>query len=71
MAALYALGIMSVMWMAVITILIVGERLLPRSAILVRAVAVVLIVLGIGLAAAPAAVPGLTIPLQAHPMMMD
>jgi len=70
MAALHALGIMSITWMAVITIVIAGERILPRSAISVRAVAVVLVVLAIGLATAPAAVPGLTIPLQAHPMMM-
>jgi hypothetical protein len=61
MAALYALGMMSVTWTVLITVLIVAERLLPRPAI-VRGVAAALIVLGIALAAAPASMPGLTTP---------
>ena len=62
MVALYALGIMSVTWMVVVTVLIAGERLVARPSIAVAAVAAVLVVLGVGIAAAPASVPGLTIP---------
>ncbi len=64
MAALYALGIMSIPWMVVITVLIAAERLLPRPALTVRAVAAVLIALGIAVAAVPGAVPQLTIPAR-------
>jgi predicted metal-binding membrane protein len=69
MVALYALGIMSVTWMVVITVLIAGERLVARPAAGVTAVAAVLIVLGVGIAAAPASVPGLTIPSHPSPAM--
>ena len=61
MVALYALGMMSLTWMALITVLIVGERWVPRRA-LVAAVAVALVMLGLGVAAAPSSVPGLTVP---------
>ena len=71
MAALYALGMMSLSWMAVVTALIVAERVLEPSAVIVRGVAAILIVLGLAVAAAPAAVPGLTIPSSAPPAMMD
>ncbi|HEX5924345.1 MAG TPA: DUF2182 domain-containing protein [Baekduia sp.] len=62
MAALFALGVMSVAWMAFVAALIAAERLLPWKAPAVRAVAVVLVVLGLGVAFAPDEVPGLTIP---------
>jgi predicted metal-binding membrane protein len=71
MAALYALGMMSITWMVVVTVLIAGERLLPRPALAVRATAGVLIVLGLAVAVSPTTVPGLTIPPAAHPMMMS
>lgn len=67
MAALYALGIMSITWMVVVTALIGGERAAPRTAV-VRAVAGLLVVLGLALAIAPASVPGLTIPTHANAM---
>ena len=70
MAALYALGVMSITWMAVVTVLIVGERVLPRPARSVRAVAAVLVVLGVAVAAWPADVPALTIPHASHPAAM-
>jgi len=71
MVALYALGIMSVTWMVVVTVLIAGERLLAYgsqvvSSTAVTAVAAVLVALGAGIAAAPASVPGLTIPAPGH-----
>ena len=66
MVALYALGMMSVTWMVVITVLIAAERLAPRTPVAVAAVAAVLLALGVGVAAAPASVPGLTVPPPGH-----
>ena len=71
MAALYALGMMSVTWMALVTVLIVGERMLPRAAPAVLAVGAVLLALGAAIAISPAAVPALTIPSRAHSAMMQ
>jgi predicted metal-binding membrane protein len=62
MAALFALGAMSVAWMALISVLIAAERLLPWRALATSSVASLLIVVAIGVAAAPARVPMLTIP---------
>jgi predicted metal-binding membrane protein len=62
MAALIALGVMSVGWMVFIAALIAIEKLLPWKAVANRGIAVLLLVLGIGVAFAPADVPGLTIP---------
>jgi predicted metal-binding membrane protein len=62
MAALFALGVMSVIWMVVIAALIAVERLSPWRATGVYGVAVVLAVLGVWVAAAPGDLPGLTIP---------
>jgi hypothetical protein len=62
---------MSLGWTAVVTALIVGERVLRPSGTIVRGVAAVLIVLGLAVAAAPAAVPGLTIPSSAPPAMKN
>jgi predicted metal-binding membrane protein len=59
MAALFALGIMSVGWMAFIAALIAAEKLLPGAAPR-RAIAALL--LGIAVALAPDSVPGLTLP---------
>jgi Predicted metal-binding integral membrane protein (DUF2182) len=71
MASLYALGIMSITWTVVLTVLIVSERLLPRPALTTRAVAAALVVLGVAVAVSPHAVPALTVPAQAHPMTME
>jgi predicted metal-binding membrane protein len=62
MAALFALGVMSLVWMAFIALLIAAERLLPWRPLPSRAIAVVLVALAIGVAFAPEGVPGLTIP---------
>jgi hypothetical protein len=67
MAGLFAVGAMSVPWMIVITLLIAAEKLLPWRLPATVAVAGVLAALAIGVAAAPAHVPGLTIP---HGMSM-
>jgi len=64
MAALFALGVMSVAWMVLIAVLIAGEKLLPWKAAASRGIAVLLIALGLSVALAPERVPGLTIPTQ-------
>ncbi len=62
MAALFALGSMSLIWMAVITAVITAQKLLPWAAATLVASVPLLAVLAIGLALAPSSVPGLTIP---------
>jgi predicted metal-binding membrane protein len=62
MAALFALGVMSIGWMAFVAALIAAERLLPSKLMAKQAVAVLLVVLGLGVALAPGDVPGLTLP---------
>jgi predicted metal-binding membrane protein len=62
MAALFALGVMSVGWMAFIAALIAIEKLLPWKAVANYGVAVLLVALGAAVAFAPEDVPGLTLP---------
>ena len=62
MAALFALGVMSVAWMAVIAALIAAEKLLPWRGVANRGIAVLLVVLGLSVALVPERVPGLVIP---------
>jgi predicted metal-binding membrane protein len=61
MAALFALGVMSVQWMVVIAVLIAIEKLSPWERA-PRMVALVLAALAVAVAIAPEQVPGLTIP---------
>jgi predicted metal-binding membrane protein len=59
MAAMLALGAMSVAWMALAAALVLAQKLLaPRDAVDVP-VALAIVALGVLAAAAPAAVPGL------------
>ncbi len=62
MAALFALGVMSLGWMAFVAALIAVEKLLPWKQIANRGIAVLLLVLGLAVALAPDDVPGLTLP---------
>ena len=62
MASLFALGVMSVAWMAFVAGLIALEKTLPWRRVAVYGTAVVLLTLGILLLAAPDAVPALTVP---------
>jgi len=62
MAALFALGVMSIGWMAFIAALIAAEKLLPWRIVANRAIALLLLVLGLSVAITPKSVPGLTIP---------
>jgi predicted metal-binding membrane protein len=62
MAALFAVGVMSLGWMALIAAFIAGEKLLPWPVAARRAVAVLLLALGLGVAFVPGDVPGFTEP---------
>jgi predicted metal-binding membrane protein len=62
MAALFALGVMSIAWMAFVAALIATEKLLPWKAVANRGIAIVLVLLGLAVAFTPEDVPGLTIP---------
>src|SRR5215208_140905 len=62
MAALFALGVMSIGWMAFIAALIAAEKLLPWRAVANRGIAMILLVLGLAVAITPGSVPGLTLP---------
>jgi predicted metal-binding membrane protein len=65
MAALFALGIMSVVWMAVIAGLIAIEKVVPWRRVASYGTAAVLVSLGLLVLTAPRAVPGLTTPSDA------
>ena len=62
MVALFAVGVMSLFWMAVVAAVIFAEKVLPYGLRLSRAFSVALVALGIWLAVAPGGVPGLTQP---------
>jgi predicted metal-binding membrane protein len=62
MLALFALGVMSLFWMAVVAAVILAEKLAPAGDRLTRLFAVALVALGVWVAAAPASVPGLVEP---------
>ena len=62
MAALFALGVMSIAWMVFIAALIATEKLLPWKQLANRGIALLLALLGLAVALAPDSVPGLTLP---------
>ena len=62
LASLFALGVMSVAWMAVVAGLIAVERTLPWRRAATWGTAVLLLTLGVLLLAAPEVIPGLTVP---------
>jgi predicted metal-binding membrane protein len=67
MASLFALGVMSLTWMAFVAALIAVEKVLPWRRWATYGTAAVLLALGVLLLVAPDAVPGLTTP-GADPM---
>jgi predicted metal-binding membrane protein len=71
MLALFALGVMSLFWMAVVAGVILAEKVAPRGDRLARVFAVALLGLGIWVASAPASVPWLTQPDRAPAMHMS
>ena len=62
MASLFALGVMSIAWMAFVAALIAIEKTVPWRRAATYGTAATLLVLGVLLLAAPAAIPALTIP---------
>jgi predicted metal-binding membrane protein len=62
MVVLFALGVMSLTWMAVVAALIFAQKVLPRGDLLTRPLAILLIGAGIWVGTAPGSVPGLTLP---------
>jgi predicted metal-binding membrane protein len=60
MVLLLALGVMSVAWMSVVAVLILGQKLFPPRASIDAALGLAIVALGILVILAPPAVPGLT-----------
>jgi predicted metal-binding membrane protein len=67
MAALFALGVMSITWMVVIAALIAIEKLLPWRGPATGVTAGLLLALAVGVAFFPDQLPALTIPSMAMP----
>jgi predicted metal-binding membrane protein len=64
MASLFALGVMSIAWMAFVAALIAAEKTLPWRRAVTYGTAAILLALGVLLGAVPESIPGLTIPGQ-------
>jgi predicted metal-binding membrane protein len=71
MVVLFALGVMSLLWMVVVAAVIFAEKVLPQGIRFSRVAAIALVVLGIWVAASPSSVPGLTEPDEAPAMHME
>ena len=67
MASLFALGVMSITWMAFVAGLIAAEKIVPWRRIATYGTAALLLALGVLFLAAPHAIPSVTIP-GSHPM---
>lgn len=63
MLMLLALGVMSVTWMAVVAVLVIGQKLLPAKAVIDVPLALAMAGLGIVIVLAPSFVPGHTPPM--------
>jgi predicted metal-binding membrane protein len=68
MAALFALGVMSLVWMALVAALVAFEKLAPWPRAGTVLAATVLMALAFGVAALPRNVPGLVVPASHGPM---
>jgi predicted metal-binding membrane protein len=71
MVVLFALGVMSLVWMVVIAGVIFAEKVLPYGLRLSRVFAIALIAFGIWVTFSPSSVPGLTEPDEAPAMRME
>jgi predicted metal-binding membrane protein len=65
MVALFALGVMSLTWMAAVALIILVQKVLPYGERFAVVSAAAFVVLGIWVAAAPGSVPGLHVPSAA------
>ena len=63
MLVLVALNVMSVTWMALIAVVVVGQKLLPAKAAIDWPLALAIVGLGLLIVIAPSSVPGLTPPM--------
>ena len=68
---LFAVGVMSIFWMAVLAAVVFAEKVLPYGEWFARVVSVALVALGIWIAVAPSSVPGLTQPSSGGRMHMQ
>jgi predicted metal-binding membrane protein len=59
MLILVVLGVMSLTWMVVVTVLVVGQKLLPARAFIDVPLALAIVGLGIFVLMVPSALPGL------------
>ena len=64
MAMLVALGVMSITWMAVITVLVLAQKLLPAKTAIDLPLAIAVAGLGLVIVIKPALVPGLSPPMM-------
>jgi predicted metal-binding membrane protein len=71
MAALFALGVMSISWMALVAAFIAVEKMLPWRRTATYGTALVLVTLGALMLVAPDSIPGLTVPGGDGSMRMD
>jgi predicted metal-binding membrane protein len=69
MLSLFALGVMSIAWMAFVAGLIAFEKLVPWRRVAVYGTAAVLLALGVLMLGSPGAIPGLTVPSHGMPQM--
>jgi len=68
MAALFALGVMSLIWMALVGVLITFEKTLPWRGLATWGAAAILLALAVLMVTAPGAIPGLVVPNSAQGM---
>jgi predicted metal-binding membrane protein len=71
MASFFALGIMSIVWMAFVAGLIAIEKTLPWRRVATYGTAAALLLLGVLLLADPGAVPALNVPASGSVPQMD
>ena len=69
MLALFALGVMSLTWMALIAALVFAQKVLPLGDRLAPVFALLFVAAGIWVAVAPGSVPGLHVPSGSGPAM--
>ena len=67
MIVLFAVGVMSLLWMTAVAAVIFAEKIVPHGEAVARAVALALVALGLWIAIAPDSVPGLTDPSGSMP----
>jgi predicted metal-binding membrane protein len=71
MVVLFSVGVMSLVWMAVIAGVIFAEKVIPYGTRLTKVLAVAFVALGIWIGLAPSTVPGLTEPESGPSMKME